>query len=89
MVAPSKKLALVGFFSTIPLHLILIALFPDMNYFVRAFFVIMTGLGIVSFSTFKTGWQTWRKLYVSGSSRLTYYAVALLFSLVALHVIFH
>jgi SSS family solute:Na+ symporter len=89
MVAPSKKLALVGFFSTIPLHLILIALFPDMNYFVRAFFVIVTGLGIVSFSTFATGWQTWRKLYVSGSSRLTYYAVALLFSLVALHVIFH
>jgi SSS family solute:Na+ symporter len=38
--APSKKLALVGFFSTIPLHLILIAFFPGMNYFVRAFFVI-------------------------------------------------
>ncbi|MDP5139310.1 MAG: hypothetical protein NWP83_02435 [Spirosomaceae bacterium] len=89
MVTPSKKLALVGFCSTIPLHLVLIHFFPEMNYFVRAFFVIIIGFGIVSLSTFKTGWYPWRKLYVPASSRLTYYAVALFFSLAALHVIFH
>jgi SSS family solute:Na+ symporter len=36
MVTPNRRATLIGFLSTIPLHLIIIALFPDMNYFVRA-----------------------------------------------------
>lgn len=89
MIAPSRKLALIAFFCTIPMHLIVISTFPEMNYFVRAFFVIACGLLIVSVSTFKTGWKSVGNLFVSADQKLTYFGVGLFISLVALHVIFH
>ena len=52
LVAPSHRLALGAFLSTIPLHLIIIYFFPDMNYFVRAFWVIM-----IAFSILGTGYM--------------------------------
>ena len=89
MVAPSKKLVMIGFFSTIPLHLVFIAYFPEMNYFVRAFYVIVSGLLFVSISTVKSGWQPWNRLFVSADKKQTYYAAVLLASLILLHVVFH
>jgi hypothetical protein len=85
MTAPSKKLALVGFFSTIPLHLMLIAFFRD-ELFRAGVLRNYDGFGNRILS-FKTGWQLGVN-YTFRAIRLTYYAVALLFSLVT-HVLFH
>ena len=47
----------IAFLSTIPLHLIIIQLFPDMNYFVRAMWVILIAFFIVSIGSFRGGWR--------------------------------
>ncbi len=51
LVAPNHRLALAAFLATIPLHLLMLYFFPDMNYFVRAFWVIL-----IAFSILGTGY---------------------------------
>ncbi len=89
MVSPNQKLTLIAFLSTIPLHLIIINVFPDMNYFVRAFWVIIIAFGIISVSGFQHGWRSWKDLLVYESQDIKWVGVALAISLVALHVVFH
>lgn len=89
MVAPNHKLTLAAFLSTIPLHLIIIQLFPDMNYFVRAMWVILIAFFIVSLSTFKTGWRSWKELIQYDSPRILQVGAGLLASLIVLHIVFH
>ncbi len=89
MVAPNHRLTFAAFLSTIPLHLIIIHYFPDMNYFVRAGWVITIAFLIVSLSTFKTGWRSLRELIQYDSSRIMQVGLGLLASLILLHIIFH
>jgi len=89
MVSPNQKLTLIAFLSTIPLHLFIINLFPDMNYFVRAFWVIALAFSIISYSGFRHGWRSWRELFVYESRDIKWVGLALAASLIALHVIFH
>ena len=89
MVLPNRKLTLIGFFSTIPLHLIIIQVFPDMNYFVRAMWVILIAFFIVSLGSFKGGWRKWSELIQYDSPQIKQVGIALLISLIALHFIFH
>ncbi len=46
IIKPQTKRVLTAFLITIPLNIILQLLFPEMNYFVRAFWVIFSGLTI-------------------------------------------
>ena len=46
IVKPKAKLILVAFLITVPVNILLQLIFPEMNYFVRAFWVIFTGLSI-------------------------------------------
>ncbi|MEL6538010.1 MAG: sodium/solute symporter, partial [Bacteroidota bacterium] len=48
LLAPKHRAALVFFLSTIPLQLLFQALFPDMNYFVRAMWVILVAFAGLS-----------------------------------------
>ena len=89
MVAPSQRLTLVAFLSTISLHLIIIYFFPEMNYFVRAMWVILIAFGLVSLSSFRHGWHKGRELIVYDSPRILQIGIGLLASLVLLHVVFH
>ena len=99
MIAPNQRLALIAFLSTIPLHLLFKGfdigwisfegLFPSMNYFVRAGWVIVIAFGIVSLSTLKTGWTKWTDLIQYDSKEIKHIGLALLLSLLTLHVIFH
>ena len=89
MVTPHRRATLAGFLSTIPLHLIIIYLFPDMNYFVRAMWVILVALGFVMASSVRAGgFRTWRELIQYDSPRILRLGGLLLVSLVLLHVIF-
>ena len=87
MVRPNKYTTLAGFLLTIPFHIGILALFPEMNYFVRAMWVIILSFTIVS--TQSGGWINLKHLFKTASPRITGLGFALFISLIALHVIFH
>ncbi len=52
LVAPKKHLAIIAFFSTVFLQFMFsFYLFPEMNYFVRAMWVIIIGFGLIAIPT--------------------------------------
>lgn len=89
MVAPHRKATLLGFLSTIPLHLIIIWLFPEMNYFVRAMWVILIALFFVMLVSSKNGFRKWDDLIQYDSQGILKMGVIMAISLVLLHVVFH
>jgi len=88
MLAPRHRITLGAFFSTIPLHLLIIYFFPEMNYFVRAMWVIVIAFGISSIGSIGTGWRKWQELIQYDSPIIAKFGVGLLISLVSLHWIF-
>lgn len=90
LVAPNHRLALISFASTIPLHILIIQLFPEMNYFVRAMWVILAAFTITAIpATFDKGWLKMGQVFQSNSARIKQIGWGLLGSLVLLHIIFH
>ena len=89
MVIPNKKATLIGFLSTIPLHLIIIQLFPEMNYFVRAMWVILIALTFAVLLSSKNGFRKWKELIQYDSPQIMKTGGVLAASLVLLHIIFH
>ncbi len=89
MVTPNKKAALIGFLSTIPLHLLIIHFFPEMNYFVRAGCVIVTALTFVMLASWKDGLRGWKDLIQYDSTKNLKLGGILLLSLILTHIIFH
>ncbi|MEM9547874.1 MAG: sodium/solute symporter [Bacteroidota bacterium] len=88
MIIPNRKATLIGFVSTIPLHLILIHFFPQMNYFVRAFWVIITALVFVITASAKNGFRPWNEMVTYEQKDVKYFGIGLFISLVLLHLIF-
>jgi len=89
MLIPNKKAALIGFLSTIPLHLMIINLFPDMNYFVRAFWVIYLALSFVILMSARGGMRSLSELVQYDKPSIGRYGLMLLGSLVLVHLVFH
>lgn len=89
LIAPSHRWSLVSFMSTLPLHLIILHNFPDMNYFVRAMWVIiMAFIGLVIMS-YKGGFRSWSQLIQVASPNVGKIGIGLGASLVLLHIVFH
>ncbi len=88
LVAPNKKAALIGFLLTIPLHLSIIYFFPEMNYFVRAGFVIVIALLFVIIFSFNKGFKGLSDLFHFESTNILALGLGLLASLVFLHILF-
>lgn len=88
LVTPNKKATLIGFLSTIPLHMIIIYLFPDMNYFVRAMWVILIAMTFVMTLSAKGGFKKWNELIQYDSPTILKLGGVLLASLVLAHIIF-
>jgi len=89
MVTPNKKATLIGFLSTIPLHLIIIQLFPEMNYFVRAMWVILIAMSFVMLMSSGDGFRRWKDLVQAESVQVKRLGMVLLGSLVLVHLVFH
>lgn len=89
LIAPNHRVALIAFISTIPLHLIFISIFPDMNYFVRAGWVIVIAFSIIMAASMHKGWTKWRDLIRYDSKVILQIGIGLLCSLILLHIIFH
>ena len=88
LITPNKKATLVGFLSTIPLHLIIIYFFPEMNYFVRAMWVILIALTFVILASAKGGFRKWSELIQYESPTILKVGGILLASLILLHIVF-
>lgn len=89
LTAPRRRLALFAFLVSIPLQFILIYLFPDMNYFVRAMWVILIAFFIVATPAIPRGWRSGRTLFVADSKNVAWIGFVLALSLGLLHVLFH
>ena len=87
---PQHGLALTAFLSTIPLHLVLIYFFPEMNYFVRAMWVILLAFALVAVPTlWQNGGRPLGDYFTSADPRISKIGWGLLASLVVLHIVFH
>ena len=88
MVAPKHKVVLAGFFASIFLQFIFKFTFPEMNYFVRAMWVIILGFSIIlAFS--RSDLIRVKEVFKSDSKQISQLGIGMLFSLILLHVIFH
>lgn len=89
LVAPNHRTTLAAFLSTIPLHLIIIQLFPEMNYFVRAMWVIIIAFMIGYLGAIKYGWRKPSEFLTAHSPLVQQIGIGLLLSLGVLHWVFH
>lgn len=87
LLTPNKKATLIAFISTVPLQFLIIYFFPDINYFVRAMWVILIALFIIVITSWRGGWR--KNLIQYHSKRTLAFGIGLLASLVALHIVFH
>jgi len=88
LVAPQQKVTFAAFFSTLLFQLIFKSLFPEMNYFVRAMWIILISFFlIVVFS--KTRFKHPRVFFQTASKQITGIGLGILISLILLHLVFH
>ena len=85
---PTKNSILIAFLITIPLNIFLQYLFPEMNYFLRAFWVIFSGLFIAIVFNIKQIKNIFNLVHVS-SKKNRIVGWSLLLSLILIHIIFH
>ena len=88
LVAPQQKVTFGAFFSTLFFQFIFKSFFPEMNYFVRAMWIILIGfILIVVFS--KTRFQDPRVFFQTASKQISGLGLGMLISLILLHLVFH
>jgi len=88
LIKPNRKIILMAFIASLPINIALQLLFPEMNYFLRAFWVIATSLGFALLGN-KGKIQKLSSLFKPSSKRIRNWGIALAISLFALHIIFH
>ena len=88
LVKPKEKNILFAFLITLPLNLLLQFLVPEMNYFIRAFWVIFSGISIALTSNIGS-FNNLSGIFRSASSKIGKLGILLLVSLILIHVLFH
>ncbi len=89
LLRPNPKLTLIAFFMTVPLYVFIQTQFPDVNYFVRAMFVILGAFLLIAIPTIlKNGIRPIREYVQYADGTVRSYGYGLLLSLVILHVVF-
>ncbi len=86
---PNHRIALVAFLSTAPLHLLFQYFFPEMNYFVRAGWVILIAFCLIAAPWSNQRWQPWKGLVQYEATWVRNLGIGLLASLLLIHLLFH
>lgn len=89
LVLPNQVMALVAFLSTIPLQITFQQIFPEMNYFVRAGWVIFLAFALVTVFSLGGGWRSRRELIQFNDPLIGKIGLGLAASLLILHIVFH
>lgn len=86
---PQHRVALIAFILTVPLQLIMKSAFPDMNYFVRAMWVILlTFLAVACYAIAKGGTRSPNEYLQSSSKTMSLFGLGMLVSLAVIHFVF-
>ena len=88
LIKPNIKVVLFAFVATLPINIGLQLILPEMNYFVRAFWVIFSGLSLGIISS-KGQLNSIVSLFQPASKQNRNWGWALAISLLFLHFIFH
>ena len=88
LVAPQHKVTFIAFLATIILQFIFKSFFQEMNYFVRAMWIILIGFTMI-FLFSKTKFKNPKTLFQTGSKQIQKLGFGMLISLILLHIIFH
>ena len=88
LMKPQKKVVLIAFIVSLPINILLQILFPEMNYFVRAFCVIISGLSIAVIGS-QGKLNRLSSLFQPSNKSMKYWGWSLALSLILLHFIFH
>ena len=88
LIKPNKKAVLIAFIVTAPTNIFIHLFFPEINYFVRAFFVIIIGL-IIAIIGSRGRLYSFDSLCFPANKKIENLGWVLVCSLLALHVIFH
>ena len=88
LITPNKKKVLFAFMLTLPLNFLIQYQLPNMNYFVRAFWVILTCLLIATEGKI-SNFSSRKRLFQSSSKSMSSLGWTLLASLILIHFLFH
>jgi SSS family solute:Na+ symporter len=88
LIAPNHRITFTTFLGTIIFQFLFISFFPEMNYFVRAMWIILLGF-ILIYIFSKTNFKNPIELFKSGSKKIKRFGLLMLISLILLHIIFH
>ena len=85
---PRQEIVLFAFITTLPVNISLQIFLPEMNYFVRAFWVILIGLLLTTLAS-RWRFNSLLSLFRPANNLTRNFGWALAISLILLHIIFH
>ena len=88
LIKPRQEVVLFAFIATLPVNISLQIYLPEMNYFVRAFWVIIIGLFLTTMAS-KGKFNSLLSLFRPANNLTRDFGWALAISLILLHIIFH
>ena len=88
LIKPRQEIVLFAFITTLPINISLQIFLPEMNYFVRAFWVILIGLLLTTLAS-RGRFNSLLSLFRPANNLTRNFGWALAISLILLHIIFH
>ena len=88
LIKPRQEIVLFAFIATLPVNISLQIFLPEMNYFVRAFWVILIGLFLTTLAS-RGQFNSLLLLFRPANNLTRNFGWALAISLILLHIIFH
>ena len=88
LIKPRQEIVLFAFIATLPVNISLQIFLPEMNYFVRAFWVILIGLSLTTLAS-RGQFNSLLSLFRPANNLTKNFGWALAISLILLHIIFH
>ena len=88
LIKPRQEIVLFAFIATLPVNISLQIFLPEMNYFVRAFWVILIGLILTTIASMGQ-FNSLLSLFRPANNLTRNFGWALAISLILLHIIFH
>ena len=88
LIKPRQEIVLFAFIATLPVNISLQIFLPEMNYFVRAFCVIIIGLSLTTLAS-RGQFNSLLSLFRPANNLTRNFGWVLAISLILLHIIFH
>ena len=88
LIKPRQEIVLFAFIATLPVNISLQIFLPEMNYFVRAFWVILIGLFLTTLAS-RGQFNSLLSLFRPANNLTRNFGWVLAISLILLHIIFH